>query len=323
MSVPKTAPSRLHAPIVQPAVVQPAATQQQPLPPADEITALRARVAELEQGGAHGNHPLARVPTPQQALVADPEAVNHIRANLAGTKDDLKRPMLPALRPGNKDGLTAKGLDRSNELSIVTVDWVAAARVAEERMAHYWGEDHAAALASHHLVVLNIRRTHGWSVAMHYDVQQRELVHANHEHNLAGLNVAALTIANIKISAITLHWQENLLQPSRPMLEANMLSQTRPESITALTGPTTPVAPSVPTVEMFIHVVSVVTCPTGLAAAESGVDPHTVVTPLDHLKVEDTLRKYGIFNDWCHIVNGIHDGFNIGILTPPKSTLLF
>ncbi|KAG2061035.1 hypothetical protein BDR06DRAFT_947534 [Suillus hirtellus] len=101
-----------------------------------------------------------------------------------------------------QDGLTAKGLDRSNELSIVTVDWIAAAKAAEERTAHHWGEERAAALISHHLVVLDIGWTHGWSVAMHYDVQQRELAHANHEHNLAGLDVAALTLANNKISIV-------------------------------------------------------------------------------------------------------------------------
>lgn len=100
-----------------------------------------------------------------------------------------------------QDGLTAKGLDRSSELSIVTVDWIGAAKAAEERTLHYWGADRASALTSHHLVVLDIGRTHGWLVAMHYDVQQRELAHTNHEHNLAGLDVAALTIANNKVAS--------------------------------------------------------------------------------------------------------------------------
>jgi hypothetical protein len=77
--------------------------QQQPVQaPADEIAALRARIAELEGGNAHGNHPPARVPTPHQAMVADPTAVDRIRANLAGAKEEPKRPSLPALRPGHK-----------------------------------------------------------------------------------------------------------------------------------------------------------------------------------------------------------------------------
>lgn len=98
------------------------------------------------------------------------------------------------------DGLMAKGLDRSNELLVSTVDWIAAAKAAEERTTHYWGPERGAALVLHHLVVLDIGRTHGWSVAMHYDVQQRELAHANHEHNLEGLDIAALTLANNKVA---------------------------------------------------------------------------------------------------------------------------
>ncbi|KAG2157805.1 uncharacterized protein EDB93DRAFT_1101113 [Suillus bovinus] len=60
-----------------------------------------------------------------------------------------------------QDGLAAKGLDRANELLIVTVDWIAAAKAAEDRTLHYWGEARASALVSHHLVVLDIGRTHG------------------------------------------------------------------------------------------------------------------------------------------------------------------
>ncbi|KAG0691631.1 hypothetical protein DFH29DRAFT_1010584 [Suillus ampliporus] len=237
------------APVLRQPAADPALQHQgyPPAQPADEITALRARITELEQP-----------PTPQQALVADPAAVDRIRTSLASTKEDSKWITLPILQPGHKttgitaphhtylilyiaamppkvedafkqyryvpytalthaarskanlrgedssfvftqDGLTAKGLDHSNELSIMTVDWIGAAKAAEERTLHYWGEDRALALVSHHLVVLDIGRTHNWLVAMHYDVQQRELAHANHEHNLAGLDVAALTIANNKV----------------------------------------------------------------------------------------------------------------------------
>ncbi|KAG1729975.1 uncharacterized protein EDB91DRAFT_1252851 [Suillus paluster] len=248
-----------------------------PAQPADEIAALRARIAELESGSAHGNQLPARASIPHQALVADSTAVNCIRANLSSAKEESRKLTLPALQPGHKvsalslrefifpsrphpfriapgayrirfldicfaipskveeafklycyvpymalmhavrskahlrgedssfvftqDGLTAKGLDRLNELSILTVDWIGAAKVAEERTLHYWGADRASALVSHHLVMLDIACTHGWSVAMHYDVQQRELAHVNHEHNLAGLDVEALTIANNKVTS--------------------------------------------------------------------------------------------------------------------------
>ncbi|KAG1898425.1 uncharacterized protein F5891DRAFT_899467, partial [Suillus fuscotomentosus] len=50
------------------------------------------------------------------------------------------------------DGLTAKGLDCSNELFISTVNWIAAAKAVEERTSHYWGSERGAALVLHHLV---------------------------------------------------------------------------------------------------------------------------------------------------------------------------
>ncbi|KAG2128340.1 uncharacterized protein EDB93DRAFT_1256685 [Suillus bovinus] len=386
-------PSTVHAtqpaaPIPAPQVAQPIAAPPAAAPPvaappaaapapADEIAALRARIAELEHGDAHGIHIPARAPAPQQALVANPA--------------DL---VLPALQPGHKvsalslpiplkvkeafkqyryvpytaltyaarskaflrgedsafiftqDGLAAKGLDRANELLIVTVDWIAAAKAAEDRTLHYWGEARASALVSHHLVVLDIGRAHGWSVEMHYDMQQRELAHANHEHNLAGLDIAALTIANNKIPAIIpqsapfisppkraapsdFHssplatcpptvppiqpQRENRLQPSLPTPGASMHSLPQTENITALIGPMDPSAPSVPTAEMSTPAASAEILLTVLGAARLAGDPRAVVTPLDYLQVEEILRTYGIFNDWRHIVDGIHNGFNVGV----------
>jgi hypothetical protein len=67
-----------------------------------EIAALRARIAELESGNAHGNHLPARAPVPHQALVADPTTVDRIRASLSNSKEESKRPTLPALQPGHK-----------------------------------------------------------------------------------------------------------------------------------------------------------------------------------------------------------------------------
>ncbi|KAG2753950.1 hypothetical protein P692DRAFT_20654829, partial [Suillus brevipes Sb2] len=49
-----------------------------------------------------------------------------------------------------QDGLMAKGLDRSNEVFITTVDWITVAKAVEERTAHHWGEECAFALVSHH-----------------------------------------------------------------------------------------------------------------------------------------------------------------------------
>ncbi|KAG1772014.1 hypothetical protein EV702DRAFT_1048787 [Suillus placidus] len=75
----------------QPAAAQPAVAQPHNIPaPVNEIAALRAQIAELECGDAHGNHLLARAPAPQQALVANPADIDHIQANLAGAKDESK-----------------------------------------------------------------------------------------------------------------------------------------------------------------------------------------------------------------------------------------
>jgi len=73
-----------------------------PAQPADEIAALKARIAELERGSAHGNQLPARATVLHQALVVDPTAINHIRANLASSKDEPKKLTLPALQPGHK-----------------------------------------------------------------------------------------------------------------------------------------------------------------------------------------------------------------------------
>lgn len=111
----------------------------------------------------------------------------------------------------------------------MTVDWVAAAKAAEDRTLHYWGETRASALISHHLVVLDIGHTHGWAVAMHYDVQQRELAHANHEHNLAGLDIAALTIANNKIPPAAPH-STPFISPSKRAAPSNFQTSPRKKS---------------------------------------------------------------------------------------------
>ncbi|KAG1779493.1 hypothetical protein EV702DRAFT_1195454 [Suillus placidus] len=431
-------------PASQPAAAPATAAQphaQIPIP-ADEIAALRARIAELERGNAHGNHLLARAPAPQQALVADPADIDRIRANLAGAKDEPKQLILPALQPGHKcgpsrtyrfrpnrrlgysfanfgtvpyaqatvpyaqatipyaqatvpyaqattqiltfsivaiplkveeafkhyryvpytalthaarskaflrgedssfvftqDGLTAKGLDRTNELSIATVDWVAAARAAEDRTLNHWGEVRASALISHHLVVLDIGRTHGWAVAMHYDVQQRELAHANHEHNLAGLDVAALTIANNKIPP-AMPQSTPFISPSKRAAPSDFQTS-RKKSHTLASGHSGKPVAALATNARSKHALaasngkhycfnwangsnsSAETLCMVLVAAKLVDDPRTVVTPLDHLRVEEILCKYDIFNDWRHIVDGIHNGFNVGITDSPFKTQLF
>lgn len=91
-------------------------------------------------------------------------------------------------------GLTAKGLDRRNETSINTFDWIAASHVAEKRILFHHGGARADALAKHHAVVLELARSHTWDIAMDYDVQQRELVSLQPTHDISTLDLIALTL---------------------------------------------------------------------------------------------------------------------------------
>ena len=91
-------------------------------------------------------------------------------------------------------GLTVKSLDRRNEKLISTVDWHAAACAAEERIRFHHGDARATAFAAHHKLVMDLGRSHGWDIAMEYDVQQREVAALNPSHDLSSLDMAALTL---------------------------------------------------------------------------------------------------------------------------------
>lgn len=95
-------------------------------------------------------------------------------------------------------GLTAKGLDRRNETTIATLDWHAAARVVEDRTRFHHGEARANALASHHAIILSLGRTHGWSFAIEYDIQQRELLAAQPAHDISTLDNTSLTLISTR-----------------------------------------------------------------------------------------------------------------------------
>ena len=69
-------------------------------------------------------------------------------------------------------GLTAKGLDRRNETSINTFDWITASHAAEKQTAFHHGGVRANALARHHATTLELARSHTWEIAMDYNIQQ-------------------------------------------------------------------------------------------------------------------------------------------------------
>lgn len=53
------------------------------------------------------------------------------------------------------------------------------------------------------------------------------------------------------------------------------------------------------------------------------LDPRQVVTPIDPDSTETLLRKYNLFQSFNHIVHGLKFGFDVGVRTPPNSTILF
>lgn len=91
-------------------------------------------------------------------------------------------------------GLTEKGSDLSKEYALSSLDWVNAANRAVIRTRHWHGDVRANPLQRHHEFVVQIGRSHGWSVALEYDVQQRKLAEVNILHDLAAHNMSLLVL---------------------------------------------------------------------------------------------------------------------------------
>jgi hypothetical protein len=91
-------------------------------------------------------------------------------------------------------GITAKGLDRRSERHINVMDWLTSAKAAEDRTRRHHGDERADALMAHHSIVQSLSTTHGWPIAVEYDIQQRELVAENPAHDFCTLDTASLTI---------------------------------------------------------------------------------------------------------------------------------
>ena len=60
----------------------------------------------------------------------------------------------------------------------------------------------------------------------------------------------------------------------------------------------------------------------GSTLAPSVDDPRVVATPLDADGLEAELRLQGIFEDWSHIINGIRNGFDVGIESQVPCTIV-
>jgi hypothetical protein len=125
-------------------------------------------------------------------------------------------------------GLTAKGLDRKEEKSVSMVEWLGAARAAEERILVHHGESRAFMLRAHHHIVSDLARTHGWTVAVEYDIRQRELAAMHPEHDLSSLDDKCLTLISTSMILV----QHNV----GPSLGSSNVKRPRTESTWASQG---------------------------------------------------------------------------------------
>jgi hypothetical protein len=62
---------------------------------------------------------------------------------------------------------------------------------------------------------------------------------------------------------------------------------------------------------------------TAQPAVGSETDPWVVLTPISHTKARLLLYKFEIFHQWSHIIDGLANGFDIGIIGQPPNTLIF
>ena len=58
-------------------------------------------------------------------------------------------------------------------------------------------------------------------------------------------------------------------------------------------------------------------------SATSRLDLHMVVTLLIANCIKDELRSLGLLADWADIVQGIQEGFDVGVCKLPSQTYLF
>jgi hypothetical protein len=95
------------------------------------------------------------------------------------------------------------------------------------------------------------------------------------------------------------------------------------ENISASTGPGAQVA----TLEMpalaSMDAASAENPVMELVPANPVLDPQMVVTPLSPDQAEEILCKYGLYEDWKHVITGLREGFDVGIRDTPPCSHLF
>lgn len=128
-------------------------------------------------------------------------------------------------------GLIEKGSDLSREYSLSSLDWMNAANRAVA-WTHYWhGNARAIPLQDHHEFVIQIGKSHGWSVALEYDVHQRKIAETDVYHDLSTPNMKMLLLIASKPAHMMLsHQLTALYSPSkRRFVETHTQSERQPK----------------------------------------------------------------------------------------------
>ena len=125
--------------------------------------------------------------------------------------------------------------------------------------------------------------------------------------------IAAPLFTSLPIVRLNKLFPESLSPPSPPAPEANMPCLPPMASNYASHSPVYPPAAMVIPALTSIVAASVVTFNMVLIAVGQHEDPRHVVTPLDAHRAELLLYKYDIYDNWLHIIKGLHLGFNVRI----------
>ncbi|KAJ3714804.1 hypothetical protein C8R42DRAFT_646253 [Lentinula raphanica] len=195
-----------------------------------------------------------------------------------------------SLTPGG--GLTIKGLDRKNENNIWELDWMQAAKTVAERIRLYHGDKRADALIRHNKLVLKLGTKHSWHRALEYNIGQRELWAADPTHDIGSLDSEAFM----------------LLASHQPV------GQPFPqEGNTASTGPGTQTVSSKLHASTSIPGASATPLHMELRDATSQPDPRAIIMLLLPDKIKRLLALLGLAEDWVDVVDGIRNGFDVGL----------
>lgn len=130
----------------------------------------------------------------------------------------------------------------------------------------------------------------------------------------------AISQQTVKPNPLQLDIQHFCLPVEMPKANMPCLDQTT--KFSASLGPRIPFAPSEEHVSTIMDAASAKGLPMELRPARCKPDPHCITTPLDVDKTRFLLCKQ-LLPDWEHILQGITNGFDVGIKSHPNCTLIF